>query len=64
MDRVQFKGPGKMTVMIVAYSTGIIYSAVGAALLFTAGRSELISILHLKCIKDVKNTEYSRLQIM
>jgi hypothetical protein len=28
MDCVQLKGPGKMTVMIVAYSTDIIYSAV------------------------------------
>jgi len=45
MDRAQFKGPGKMTVMIVAYSTGIIYSAVGAALLFTTGRSDLILTL-------------------
>jgi hypothetical protein len=47
MNRAQFKGPGKIAVMIVAYSTGIIYLAVGAALLFTTGRSELILILLL-----------------
>jgi hypothetical protein len=47
MGRAQFKGPGKLTVMIVAYSTGIIYSAVGAALLFTTRKSDIILILLL-----------------
>ena len=47
MDCVQFKGPGKMTVMIVGHSTGIIYSGVGAALLSTTGRFELLLMLIL-----------------